>query len=116
MNSKEIGKKGEDAAASYLKNKNYKIIERNWKCNIGEADIIALFEDTIIFVEVKTRTNIEKGLPEDAVGVKKRRKYECIAAMYLQDHDYINMSVVIFSKEFHLESKSLLYARALTRA
>ncbi len=50
-------------------------------------------DDAIVFVEVKTRTNLELGLPEDAVGPKKRRKYECLAAMYLQDHDYVDMSV-----------------------
>ena len=60
---------------------------------MGEIDIVARFEGTLIFVEVKTRTNIELGLPEDAVGPKKRKKYETLAAMYLQDHDYVDMPV-----------------------
>lgn len=47
----------------------------------------------MVFVEVKTRSSVKTGLPEDAVGPKKRKKYECIAAMYLQDHDFVDMSV-----------------------
>lgn len=46
-----------------------------------------------MFVEVKTRSNLELGLPEDAVGPKKRRKYESLAAIYLQDHDYVDIAV-----------------------
>ena len=60
---------------------------------MGEIDIIARHEGTLIFVEVKTRTNIEAGLPEDSVGPKKRKKYETLAAMYLQDHDYVDLPV-----------------------
>lgn len=44
-------------------------------------------------MEVKTRTNISLGLPEDAVNAKKRKKYEIIASMYLQDHDFVDMAV-----------------------
>ncbi|MDO5328558.1 MAG: YraN family protein [Coriobacteriia bacterium] len=93
MDPKELGQRGEDAAVAFLEEKGYEIIERNWKCSVGEIDIIALFSNAIVFVEVKTRRNLERGLPEDAVGPKKRRKYECIAAMYLRDHDYVNMAV-----------------------
>ena len=60
---------------------------------MGEIDIVAMDNDTIVFVEVKTRANLEKGLPEDSVGPKKRKKYECLAAMYLQDHDFVDMPV-----------------------
>lgn len=60
---------------------------------MGEIDIVAKFEGVLVFVEVKTRSNLEVGLPEDAVGPKKRRKYESLAAMYLQDHEYVDMAV-----------------------
>lgn len=52
-----------------------------------------MYDNTLIFVEVKTRSNISLGLPEDAVGPKKRKKYEIIASMYLQDHDFVDMAV-----------------------
>lgn len=93
MHNKNLGMRGEDAATKYLENKGYVILDRNWKCKLGEIDIVAKFEDVLIFVEVKTRTNIELGLPEDAVGPKKRRKYESLAAMYLQEHEYVDMAV-----------------------
>ena len=91
--NKSLGAKGESAAAKYLEAKGYNIVDRNWKCKMGEIDIVAMDNGTIVFVEVKTRANLEKGLPEDSVGPKKRKKYECLAAMYLQDHDYVDMPV-----------------------
>lgn len=93
MHNREIGEKGEKAAIRYLENKGYDILCTNWKCKMGEMDIVAMDAGTLVFVEVKTRTNISIGLPEDAVGAKKRKKYECMAAMYLQDHDYCDMGV-----------------------
>ena len=52
-----LGKRGEDEATKYLKNKGYKILERNFMCKQGEIDIIALDKDYIVFVEIKSRTN-----------------------------------------------------------
>ena len=86
-NSKEIGRRGEEAAARFLERIGYDIIERGWTCPAGEADIIAYDEETLVFVEVKTRTGIDKGLPCEAVDEKKRCRYEKIAAWYLADHD-----------------------------
>lgn len=52
-----------------------------------------MINNTLVFIEVKTRSNLNSGLPEDSVGPKKRKKYECIAASYLQTHDYLDMPV-----------------------
>ena len=79
----ELGKKGEEAAAKLLERKGYEILERNWTCPAGEADIIAMEDDTIVFIEVKTRQGLDKGLPEEAVTPKKRARYEKIAGWYL---------------------------------
>ena len=54
----EIGKLGEDLACRYLQNQGYKILERNFEARQGEIDIIALDKSEIIFIEVKTRSNI----------------------------------------------------------
>lgn len=91
--NKNLGLKGEKAAAKYLENKGYQVVDTNWKCNFGEIDIVALHDNSIVFVEVKTRSSIKTGLPEDAVNAKKRKKYESLAAYYLQDHEYIDMPV-----------------------
>ena len=88
-----LGRKGEEAAARYLMIKDYEIVEMNWTCAAGEADIIAWGEECLVFCEVKTRTNIDKGFPSEAVTKKKRQKYEKIAAWYLQDHDWLDVRI-----------------------
>lgn len=85
--NKELGRRGEDVAQHFLEKMGYEILDRNWTCVMGEADIVALQDDTLVFVEVKTRRNLSKGMPEEAVSPAKRRKYECIAAMYLKEYE-----------------------------
>ena len=82
-----LGKRGELAAVRFLQRKGYEILETNWVCNAGEADIIAQEDDTLCFVEVKTRSNVEKGFPAEAVNAKKRNRYERIAASYLTTYE-----------------------------
>lgn len=89
----ELGKRGEEAAACFLERREYEILDRNWKCIAGEADIIALQDDTLCFIEVKTRKDAQKGFPSEAVDTRKRSRYERIAACYLKDHDYANVRV-----------------------
>jgi putative endonuclease len=84
---KRLGNQGEDLACAYLKNQGAEIIERNWKCQAGEADVIVREGDDIVFVEVKTRSSDSAGFPEEAVDYKKRRRYEKIAMEYLFSHD-----------------------------
>ena len=93
MSPKELGVRGEKAARRYLERRGMEILDVNWKCFAGEADIVALDEGVLSFVEVKTRRGIEKGFPEEAVDAKKRARYERIAACYLQEHDYVDMRV-----------------------
>lgn len=89
----ELGKKGEDAACELLRRKGYHIIERNWTCPFGEADIIALDEGCLVFVEVKTRAGVSCGLPTEAVTPRKRQRYERIAACYLSRYDGMDSTV-----------------------
>ncbi|MDR1185242.1 MAG: YraN family protein [Coriobacteriales bacterium] len=84
---KQLGNQGEDLACTYLRNQGAEIIERNWKCQAGEADVIIREGDDIVFVEVKTRSSDSAGFPEEAVNLKKRRRYEKIAMEYLFSHD-----------------------------
>ena len=89
----ELGKRGEEAAACFLERREYEILDRNWKCIAGEADIVALQDDTLCFIEVKTRKDAQKGFPSEAVDTRKRTRYERIAACYLKDHDYADVRV-----------------------
>ena len=78
------GKEGEKIAAAYLKKNGYRIIEINFRCPIGEIDIVAKEKDDLVFVEVKTRKSMELGYPEQAVGIRKQKKMSQLALWYLQ--------------------------------
>lgn len=93
LTAHELGIRGERAAARYLECRGYEILERNWSCFAGEADIIAMDGDTLCFVEVKTRRGLDKGFPAEAVTRAKRTRYENIAACYLHDHHYCDIAV-----------------------
>ena len=84
---KNLGKRGEDVACMYLANIGTEIVERNWQCQAGEADVIARDGEDLVFIEVKTRSSNAAGFPEEAVGQKKRHRYEQIAREYLFSHD-----------------------------
>ncbi len=81
---REIGKRGEDAAAHYIENKGYKIVERNFTCPLGEMDIIALERNTLCFIEVKTLSGRTYGPPETAVNIYKQHKLSKVALAYLK--------------------------------
>lgn len=81
---KALGSKGEDLAIQFLKKKGYRIIKRNYKTSVGEIDIIARDGNTIVFVEVKTRTDDSFGYPFEAVNKKKRQKLKNLALLYLK--------------------------------
>lgn len=86
MSPQRLGEEGESLAASYLRRRGWEVLEQNWVCPYGEADIIAMDGDTHVLVEVKTRTaESERSVsyPELAVGPSKRRRYRNIAACYL---------------------------------
>lgn len=89
----ELGRRGEDAAARFLDRRGYEIVERNWRCAAGEADIIARDGDAVVFVEVKTRSSCDCGLPAEAVDAEKRERYERIAALFLQGYDVVDVPV-----------------------
>jgi len=80
------GKLGEQMAAAYLQEAGYQILERNYRCPFGEIDIIAREDDTLVFVEVKSRRSENFGLPQLAVGPDKQRRISKISLYYLQSH------------------------------
>ncbi|MCL2632543.1 MAG: YraN family protein [Coriobacteriia bacterium] len=90
---KQVGAEGEEYAVRYLEAEGFKVIERNWRCDIGEADVIAIECETLVFVEVKTRRKLGAGFPEESVNRAKRRKYEVIAAYYLSQEKHPSMRV-----------------------
>jgi putative endonuclease len=84
----ELGKLGEDKACEYLVNKNFRVIERNFRKPWGELDIIALSPDkTLVFLEVKTMTNPgSTGItPENQITASKIKKFKRTASLYAGD-------------------------------
>ncbi|MFM7859336.1 MAG: YraN family protein [Flammeovirgaceae bacterium] len=76
------GKEGEELAAAFLKNKGYEIIERNFRHQRNEVDLIAKKNNWLVFVEVKYRTSVAFGYPEDFVDYKKARNVVDAAVEY----------------------------------
>ena len=81
---KFLGRAGEVKAAEFLKKKGFKIIKTNYKTYIGEIDIIAEDGEYTVFIEVKTRTSEDFGMPSEAVTIAKQQKYYRVATEYLQ--------------------------------
>lgn len=82
---KVLGARGEDLAVKYLKKKGYKVIERNYRCQWGEIDLVAREGDTLVFVEIKSRSSSGFGLPQDAVDRFKQGKLIEVARAYLAE-------------------------------
>lgn len=82
----KLGNLGEDIACDFLFQKGYTILQRNFKARYGELDIIALHENTLVFIEVKTRTNLRFGTPEEAITPRKLHELVQTAQYYVILH------------------------------
>lgn len=80
----ELGTWGEELAATFLQQKGYVIVERDWKLGHRDIDIIAMDGDIMVFVEVKTRRNRVFGEPEEAVDYKKLHNLSQAANYYVK--------------------------------
>ena len=80
----KFGEKGEAIAVRQLKKAGYKIIDTNYRTQLGEIDIIAKEKDTIVFVEVKARRSVHFGSPKQAVTLQKQKKISMVALYYLK--------------------------------
>ncbi|MGV8871617.1 MAG: YraN family protein [Rhodococcus sp. (in: high G+C Gram-positive bacteria)] len=81
--NQELGARGEELAVRYLEDIGLDVIERNWRLRSGELDIIARDGDTVVFVEVKTRTGIGYGTPAEAVTYTKQTRIRGLALSWL---------------------------------
>ncbi|MCS7092001.1 MAG: YraN family protein [Patescibacteria group bacterium] len=83
MNKRVTGLLAETHVANYLAQKGYKILNRNYRTRFGEIDIIAKHADTLVFIEVKYRSTIKYGHPEDAVNKRKLKTIQKVAEQYI---------------------------------
>ena len=86
LGPKSLGRRGEDAAARYLKRHGYRIIARGVRSRLGELDLVAVDGRTVVFVEVKTRRTTDAGHPTEAIDADKQRRMTRAAVAYLKAH------------------------------
>jgi len=86
MNRQEVGKLGEKAARKFLKKRGYRIREVGFRCPHGEIDIIAQKKDYLVFVEVRTKNNLDFGTPEESITQAKKKKLVALALTYTNTH------------------------------
>ncbi len=105
-----IGKAGEQAVKAYLIKKGYQFITQNWKSSHAEIDLIFKDRDILVFVEVKTRTNIHYGLPTEFLNEKQEKLIINASQRYMESINYdweIRFDVVAVLVNDKLEVKSL---------
>ena len=81
-----LGEEGERIAETFLRKKGYRVVERNYRCPVGELDLILLDRRVVVFVEVKTRTDDRFGAPLESVGPRKQKKMIKTALFFLTRH------------------------------
>lgn len=104
QNNRQVGTCYEESAIGYLEKLGYKIIEKNYRCPLGEIDIIAREGKYLCFIEVKYRSRKTYGEPVQAVNWKKQKRISLVASCYLMQHRYrdttpVRFDVVGISKE-----------------
>jgi putative endonuclease len=92
----ELGKQGEEQAVDFLQKNGYEILETNWIFQKAEIDVIARKEDTLAIIEVKTRSSIDFGLPQDFVKPKK------IQLLVKAVNEYVNQNQLDASVRFDI--------------
>lgn len=82
-----LGRAGEKQAERHLRRLGYRIVARNYRCPLGEIDLIALDQRTVVFVEVKTRADRQHADPQDAVNLGKQQRLLRTARYFIQQTD-----------------------------
>lgn len=104
--NKSLGTYGEDLAEQFLREKGYYIIQKNFRCRLGEIDIIASDKNYITFIEVKTRYNNHYGSPAEAITISKQKKLYKLAQVYIFQKRLINYNFRFDVIEVLIDSKT----------
>jgi len=83
-----LGRRGENLAGRHLAAKGYRIVARNWRCEVGELDLVARDGECLAFVEVRTRRGQALGSPEESITRAKQARLIALAEAYVQAHDW----------------------------
>ncbi len=83
-NRRLLGNRGEAIAAAYLEQQGYTIVARQWRCALGEIDLVARDGDMLVFVEVRTRRTTDYGTPEESLTPRKQQRLRDLAFFFLE--------------------------------
>ena len=92
LSPKSLGQRGEDFAARYLQRLGYHVVGRQVDLHVGELDIVAVDNRTVVFVEVKTRKSDAAGVPAEAVDQQRQERMTRAALAYLKAHGLLEYS------------------------
>lgn len=112
--SKKIGSRYEQIAADFLQDRGYKILERNFRCPAGEIDIIAREGEYLCFLEVKFRSEKDRGTPQEAVNGRKQRRISRAALYYMMKNGLSDTTPCRFDVVGILPEKTTLIKNAFS--
>lgn len=92
LRARTLGQRGERVAEHFLRRRGMRIVDRSARGGLGEIDLVAIDQRTIVFVEVKTRRTVRRGDPADAVDLAKQRRLTRLALAWLKRHELLENS------------------------
>lgn len=92
MSRQALGRKGEELARAVAEGQGYSVVQCNYRCCLGEIDLILEKEDIVVFLEVKTRRSERYGEPWESVAFAKQKRIRRVAAWYVSQTDLGNKS------------------------
>ncbi len=110
--SNPLGRKGEEIAANYLKKSGFKIIDRNFRARNTELDIVAVYNNILVFIEVKTRSSDKFGTPLEQIAYFKLRSLIKAAEFYKFTHKNLPEQMRIDAISVQFNSKEPIVEHA----
>lgn len=105
---RRLGQWGESVAATHLESLGYRVVERNWRCTLGEIDIVAQDGDVLVFAEVKTRQSTAFGSPEESITPRKGQRLIDLGVQYCDDHALDDVEWRIDLVVIEIDSRGIL--------
>lgn len=90
MHKQNLGRKGEELATTFLIEKGFEILHKNWRYKKAEIDIIGVHQEFLVFVEVKTRSSDYFGKPEESVTSEKEELYKTASEYFIEKYELEN--------------------------
>lgn len=107
-NHLKIGKIGEEIAVNIVKDMGYMVLDKNYRCSLGEIDIVAIDDDVLVFIEVKTRRH-SIAYAKESISKRKMRKLMSLASFYIKQKGYYNKKVRFDVLAIYLKDKDIQF-------